>query len=125
MYYDEDQERREDKRNKILRTPINDFELSVRSRNCLAKMGVHTLGDLVKKTEPELLSYKNFGETSLQEIKADPRRTRDCQPRHGPGRPDRRFDRRDGRGTVPRPARRMATREVLGPQQPGPGCVAR
>ena len=38
MYYDEDQERREDKRNKILRTPINDFELSVRSRNCLAKI---------------------------------------------------------------------------------------
>ncbi len=69
MYYDEEQERREDKRNKILRTPINDFELSVRSRNCLAKMGVRTLGDLVKKTEAELLSYKNFGETSLTEIK--------------------------------------------------------
>jgi DNA-directed RNA polymerase subunit alpha len=69
MYYDEDQERREDKRNKVMRTPINDFELSVRSRNCLAKMGVFSLGDLVKKTEAELLSYKNFGETSLQEIK--------------------------------------------------------
>jgi len=69
MYYDEDQERREDKRNRILRTPINDFELSVRSRNCLVKMNVRTLGDLVKKTEAELLSYKNFGETSLQEIK--------------------------------------------------------
>ena len=69
MYYDEDQERREDKRNRLLRTPINDFELSVRSRNCLAKMNIRTLGDLVKKTEAELLSYKNFGETSLQEIK--------------------------------------------------------
>jgi len=69
MYYDEDQERREDKRNKVLRTPINDFELSVRSRNCLAKMNIRTLGDLVKKTEAELLSYKNFGETSLMEIK--------------------------------------------------------
>ncbi|MFO1052435.1 MAG: DNA-directed RNA polymerase subunit alpha C-terminal domain-containing protein [Planctomycetota bacterium] len=69
MYYDEDQERREDKKNKVLRTPINDFELSVRSRNCLAKMGVFTLGDLVRKTEQELLSYKNFGETSLEEIK--------------------------------------------------------
>jgi DNA-directed RNA polymerase subunit alpha len=69
MYYDEDQERREDKRNKLMRTPINDFELSVRSRNCLAKMNIRTLGDLVKKTEAELLSYKNFGETSLQEIK--------------------------------------------------------
>ena len=65
MYYDEDQERRDDKRNKLLRTPINDFELSVRSRNCLAKMNIRTLGDLVKKTEAELLSYKNFGETSL------------------------------------------------------------
>ena len=69
MYYDEDQERRDDKRNKLLRTPINDFELSVRSRNCLAKMLIRTLGDLVKKTEAELLSYKNFGETSLTEIK--------------------------------------------------------
>lgn len=69
MYYDEDQERRDDKRNKLLRTPINDFELSVRSRNCLQKMNIRTLGDLVKKTEAELLSYKNFGETSLQEIK--------------------------------------------------------
>ena len=69
MYYDEDQERREDKRNRILRTPINDFELSVRSRNCLAKMNIRTLGDLVRKTEAELLGYKNFGETSLTEIK--------------------------------------------------------
>lgn len=69
MYYDEDQERRDDKRNKLLRTPINDFELSVRSRNCLAKMNLRSLGDLVKKTEAELLSYKNFGETSLTEIK--------------------------------------------------------
>ena len=68
MLYDEDQERREDKRNAILRTPVTDFELSVRSRNCLAKMGIRTLGDLVCKTEPELLSYKNFGETSLMEI---------------------------------------------------------
>ncbi|MCB9888883.1 MAG: tetratricopeptide repeat protein [Planctomycetes bacterium] len=69
MYYDEEQERREDKRNKILRTPINDFELSVRSRNCLSNMGIRTLGDLVNKTEAELLSFKNFGETSLMEIK--------------------------------------------------------
>lgn len=69
MYYDEEQERLEDKFNQILRTPITDFELSVRSRNCLAKMQIETLGALVQKTEPELLSYKNFGETSLAEIK--------------------------------------------------------
>ncbi len=69
MFYDEDQERKEDKRNQILRIPVTDFELSVRSRNCLAKMNIVTLGDLIKKTEAELLSYKNFGETSLAEIK--------------------------------------------------------
>jgi len=69
MFYDEDFERRADKRSAVLRLPVTDFELSVRSRNCLAKMGVRTLGDLVQRTEAELLSYKNFGETSLQEIK--------------------------------------------------------
>lgn len=69
MFFDEDHERREDRRNAILRTPISEFELSVRSRNCLAKMNIETLGDLVKKSEQELLAYKNFGETSLQEIK--------------------------------------------------------
>jgi DNA-directed RNA polymerase subunit alpha len=69
MFYDEDLERRADRRSQVLRLPVTDFELSVRSRNCLAKMGVRTLGDLVQRTEQELLSYKNFGETSLQEIK--------------------------------------------------------
>jgi DNA-directed RNA polymerase subunit alpha len=67
--FDEDVERKEDRRNQILRTPISEFELSVRSRNCLAKMEITTLGDLITKTEAELLAYKNFGETSLQEIK--------------------------------------------------------
>jgi DNA-directed RNA polymerase subunit alpha len=69
MVVDEDMERKEDRRNQLLRTPISDFELSVRSRNCLAKMNIQTLGDLIQRTEAELLSYKNFGETSLQEIK--------------------------------------------------------
>ena len=69
MYYDEDLERKEDRLNQILRTPITDFELSVRARNCLNKMNILTLGDLVEQTEAELLAYKNFGETSLNEIK--------------------------------------------------------
>ena len=69
MYYDEDMERKEDRLNQILRIPITDFELSVRARNCLNKMQITTLGDLVQRTEQELLSYKNFGETSLTEIK--------------------------------------------------------
>lgn len=70
MFYDEDQERTRLKRNAVLDTPISDFELSVRSRNCLRKMNINNLGDLLKITEAELLAYKNFGETSLAEIRA-------------------------------------------------------
>ena len=69
MFYDEDKEKRKDIRSQILETPISDFELSVRSRNCFKKMNINTLGDLMNITESELLSYKNFGETSLREIK--------------------------------------------------------
>ena len=69
MYYDEEQDRNLAKRSALLDTPVTDFELSVRARNCLKKMKIRTLGDLLKITEAELLSYKNFGETSLVEIK--------------------------------------------------------
>jgi len=69
MFYDEEREKKRSRKNQILETPISDFELSVRSRNCLRKMNIRTLGDLLNITEAELLSYKNFGETSLREIK--------------------------------------------------------
>ena len=69
MFYDEDG-LGGGNRGIVLEIPITDFELSVRSRNCLKKMNIRTLGDLLKTTEQELLSYKNFGETSLNEIKA-------------------------------------------------------
>ena len=70
MFYDEEKEKKKTRKNQILETPISDFELSVRSRNCLKKMKIETIGDLLNITEPELLSYKNFGETSLREIKS-------------------------------------------------------
>jgi DNA-directed RNA polymerase subunit alpha len=69
MYYDEEAERTFDKFSQVLEIPVTDFELSVRSRNCLKKMNIKTLGDLTRVTEIQLLSSKNFGETSLQEIK--------------------------------------------------------
>jgi len=69
MVYDEEQARRRDQQARLLEIPLSDFELSVRSRNCLKKMNLNTLGDLLRVTEVELLSYKNFGETSLEEIK--------------------------------------------------------
>jgi len=70
MYYDEVEARDQAKHNALMDTPVTDFELSVRARNCLKKMEIRTLGDLLKVSEAELLSYKNFGETSLVEIKA-------------------------------------------------------
>ncbi len=70
MYYDEEKEKRKTHKSQLLETPISDFELSVRSRNCLRKMNIQTIDDLLNISEAELLSYKNFGETSLREIKA-------------------------------------------------------
>lgn len=69
MFYDEEGERRADRQSAILKIPVTDFELSVRSRNCLNKMNVKTLGDLIQMSEQDLLSHKNFGETSLMEVK--------------------------------------------------------
>ena len=55
MMYDEDSEKRAEKRNALLETPVTDFELSVRARNCLKKMNIRTLGDLLKITEAEAI----------------------------------------------------------------------
>jgi DNA-directed RNA polymerase subunit alpha len=69
MYYDEEAERGYTVLKQLHEIPVTDFELSVRSRNCLRKMNIRTLGDLTRTTELALLSSKNFGETSLAEIK--------------------------------------------------------
>ncbi|MEL7338077.1 MAG: DNA-directed RNA polymerase subunit alpha C-terminal domain-containing protein, partial [Planctomycetota bacterium] len=69
VLYDEETQRRNDRLAQVLNLPVSNFELSVRSRNCLTKMGIETLGDLTQTTESELLSSKNFGETSLFEIR--------------------------------------------------------
>ena len=69
QYYDDDAAKKRDRMSQVLGIPVTDFELSVRSRNCLQKMGIMTLGDLCRCTEQELLASKNFGETSLIEIK--------------------------------------------------------
>jgi DNA-directed RNA polymerase subunit alpha len=69
QFYDDDAMKKRDRMGQVLGIPVSDFELSVRSRNCLEKMGVTTLGDLCRISEGELLASKNFGETSLVEIK--------------------------------------------------------
>jgi len=69
MVIEEENERDVLKRKALLDTPVTDFELSVRARTCLKKMNIRTLGDLIRINEAELMSYKNFGESSLEEIK--------------------------------------------------------
>jgi DNA-directed RNA polymerase subunit alpha len=50
-------------------TPIEDLDLSVRSRHCLDSENIATVGQLVARTEADLLKVRNFGSTSLSEIK--------------------------------------------------------
>ncbi len=69
MIIEEDHDKDLLKRKAIYDTPVTDFELSVRARTCLKKMNIRTLGDLLRITEAELMSYKNFGESSLIELK--------------------------------------------------------
>jgi len=69
MVIDDEAEKRAEKHHALLDTPVTDFELSVRTRNALRKMSIRTLGDLLKVTEAELRSFKNFGDASLEEIK--------------------------------------------------------
>ncbi|MFP4026260.1 MAG: DNA-directed RNA polymerase subunit alpha C-terminal domain-containing protein [Candidatus Brocadiia bacterium] len=76
MFIDEERRRRMRKHENLLQLPVSNIELSARSRHVLEKLGAETLEDLAGKTEQELMEFKNFGETSLQEIK-------DMLSRHG------------------------------------------
>ena len=53
----------------ILGKNVADLELSVRSRKALQRLNINSLGELAARTEDELLGCKNFGQTSLNEIK--------------------------------------------------------
>ena len=70
MVIDDEAEKQTKKHNALLDTPVTDFDLSVRTRNCLRKMTIRTLGDLLRIPESELRSYKNLGDASLDEIRA-------------------------------------------------------
>ena len=52
-----------------LNQPISTMDLSVRASNCLESAKIHTVGDLVKMTEGDLLKVRSFGKTSLREVK--------------------------------------------------------
>jgi DNA-directed RNA polymerase subunit alpha len=63
------EEEEEPEFNENLLKPIDELELSVRSFNCLQSAGIRYVGDLVQKTEAQMLKTKNFGRKSLKEIK--------------------------------------------------------
>ncbi len=63
------EERKPEIRNENLNRSVEELELSVRSYNCLKNANIQTIGELVQKSEAEMLKTKNFGRKSLNEIK--------------------------------------------------------
>lgn len=59
----------EEKLKEVLETPVDELELSIRSNNCLKNANINTLGDLVQRTEEQMLETRNFGQKSLEEIR--------------------------------------------------------
>jgi DNA-directed RNA polymerase subunit alpha len=53
----------------LLSRPIADLNLSVRARKCMIRLGISTIGELIRRTGDELLECKNFGVTSLNEVR--------------------------------------------------------
>jgi DNA-directed RNA polymerase subunit alpha len=53
----------------VLNKPVSDLNLSVRARKCMNRLSISTVGDLVQRTADELLEIKNFGMTSLNEVR--------------------------------------------------------
>ncbi len=70
--YEEDKKQEVDEEKERIRTQlrrsVDELELSVRSSNCLQAANIRSLGDLVQRTESEMLKYRNFGRKSLSEI---------------------------------------------------------
>ena len=55
-------------KDKLLETPIEELEFSVRSYNCLKRAGIHTVADVVSKTEQDMMKVRNLGKKSLDEV---------------------------------------------------------
>lgn len=60
--------RPEDRQQKVLEMSIEEMDLSVRSYNCLKRAGIHTVEDLTKRTEDDMLKVRNLGRKSLDEV---------------------------------------------------------
>ena len=53
----------------MLNKPVSELNLSVRARKCMNRLGITTLGELIARSGDELLEAKNFGMTSLNEVR--------------------------------------------------------
>jgi DNA-directed RNA polymerase subunit alpha len=62
-------ERKSEEQTRNLEKPIEDLDLSVRSYNCLKRAGINTLGELIEKTEEDMMKVRNLGKKSLKEVK--------------------------------------------------------
>ncbi|NLW41457.1 MAG: DNA-directed RNA polymerase subunit alpha [Tissierellia bacterium] len=62
-------EKEEDEEEKVLEMTIEELDLSVRSYNCLKRAGINTVGELIQKTEEDMMKVRNLGKKSLQEVK--------------------------------------------------------
>jgi DNA-directed RNA polymerase subunit alpha len=62
------QDEESDRMRELLNRSVDELELSVRSSNCLTSANIRTIGELVQKTEQEMLKQRNFGRKSLKEI---------------------------------------------------------
>jgi DNA-directed RNA polymerase subunit alpha len=62
-------EKAEDGKNKVFEMPIEELDLSVRSYNCLKRAGINTVGELINKTDEEMMKVRNLGKKSLEEVK--------------------------------------------------------
>jgi DNA-directed RNA polymerase subunit alpha len=58
----------DDKQQKVLEMSVEDLDLSVRSYNCLKRAGIHTVEDLTKRSEEDMLKVRNLGRKSLEEV---------------------------------------------------------
>jgi DNA-directed RNA polymerase subunit alpha len=53
----------------LMNRPISDLQLSVRARKCMNRLGINTMGEVMQRTADELLESRNFGMTSLSEVR--------------------------------------------------------
>ena len=63
-------DKKTDERSRLLDMPIEELELSVRSYNCLKRAAINSVGDLIQRTEDDMIKVRNLGKKSLEEVDA-------------------------------------------------------